>query len=242
MDLALTLITLAFAFTGEAVFGFGAGLIALPILSQIYPIKVAVTLLLSFQFVVAVLILKSYQHIAWDVIKRLALPTIVFVSIGAFSLTYFSDAVLRMILLVFIVLYLLKEIFFSDLKLGSRDSKGFALFGGLFGGWFQGVLGTGGPGYLIYLNELGLSKAQFRVTILLLFFICNFIRTIIFYSEGLFTPEVLKLTAYSVPVVGLSLYTGYRIHHGVSEFLYRKVIYGVLTLSAVSIGVKLLAN
>jgi len=237
--LVATLLVLAFAFTGEAIFGFGAGLVALPILSQFYPVKEAVTLLLAFQLISLVLLVKSHKYIAWDVIKRLFLPTILFVTIGAFSLSYFEEQVLRIILLVFIILYLLKERFFAHLKLGNRESKTFAFLGGSFGAWFQGILGTGGPGYLVYLSEVGLNKAQFRATILALFCICNSIRTLVFLNQGLFTETVLERVAYGIPVVALSLYFGHRVHHNVSEGLYKKVIYLVLGLSAVSLAVKL---
>ena len=239
MNLVIVMSVLAVAFTGEAIFGFGAGLVSIPILSQIYSVKEAVTLLLSFQFLVAILIIKANEHIEWGVVKR-ALPAVMIATVaGTLSLAYLSETLLRGILLFLIVSYLAKEVFYPNLKLGKKDSKLFAAFGGSIGGWFQGVLGMGGPGFIIYLNELGLNKHQFRTTILLLYFFCNLIRVGISVSTGLFTKELLTLTLYCLPVVALALYVGDKVHYKVPESVYKKFVYGLLVCSTLSISYKL---
>jgi len=61
--LIVGIITLAFL--GEAMFGFGGGLIAVPLLSLLLGVKEAVTLVLIFQVLMGFLLIRCYRDIAW---------------------------------------------------------------------------------------------------------------------------------------------------------------------------------
>ena len=84
MDINALLVALiiAVAFLGEAIFGFGGGLISVPLLSLILNVKEAVTLVLIFQLRMGLLIFKSYKHITWKVAKPMTLGVIVGTILG----------------------------------------------------------------------------------------------------------------------------------------------------------------
>lgn len=50
------------AFGGEALFGFGGGLVAVPLLSLVIDVRDAVVLVSVLQFLIGFLIIKNYRH------------------------------------------------------------------------------------------------------------------------------------------------------------------------------------
>lgn len=242
MTLVLTFLVLAIAFTGQAAVGFGGGLVAIPLLCLLYPVKEAVTLYLFFQIMEIGLIFRSRSQIDWTAAKRVIPVALVFVLIGTFSLTYFSETILRGTLSLIIVSYLVKEVFFSHLSLKNKDSTLFAFFAGGLGGWLQGLFGAGGPGFLIYFNEIGLDKYRFRVTMLLLSFLCNLVRVLTSLYTGLFSEKIVTLAIYCLPVVCLALYAGYQLHHRISETVFKRLTYTVLLISSLSLSYGVVEN
>src|SRR5258708_33640020 len=72
----LAAIIIAIAFFGESIFGFGGGLISIPLLSLLIGVKGAVTLVLIFQLLTGLLIWKSYKHIDWKSAKPMTLSIV----------------------------------------------------------------------------------------------------------------------------------------------------------------------
>jgi len=58
--------------------GFGGGLVAIPLLSLIYPVKEAVTLYLFFQLIEVALIFKIRKEIDWKYASKLSVPAFIF--------------------------------------------------------------------------------------------------------------------------------------------------------------------
>ena len=110
MTLALTILIISAACFFEAVFGFGGGLISVPLLSLILGVKEAVTLILIFQLLLGLLILHTYKVTQWTVIKPALAALLLGAAIGTLSLAYFIEATLRLILASAIILYLLKQL------------------------------------------------------------------------------------------------------------------------------------
>ncbi len=208
---------------------------AIPLLSLLYPVKEAVTLYLFFQLVEIFLIAKSYKNIHWKSIKKVTPPTLVFALLGSLSLNQFSESTLRLTLGGVILAYLSKELFWKDFRLAKSDSLAFGFITGSLGGWLQGLLGTGGPAFLIYYNELKLDKSKFRASILLLAFSCNVLRFFSSLGTGLITESLFFLFLSCSPVVLLALYLGSICHQKISQSIYRKLTFLVLLVSALSL-------
>jgi len=234
MEFLYTNLILAAAYFFDGVFGFGAGMISLPLLSQIYPIKVAVTLLLCIQAFMAIAAFNARKEIDWGIIKAAGPAALIGALFGTFALSSFDDQILKIVLGLVILVYLLKEFFFSDVKLGQNNRKVLGAAGGLLGGLLQGAFSVGGPGFMIFLNEAGLKGPAFRASILCLFFLCNLVRAITSASTGLFTEEVLILFVKTSPVVILAIFVGVKAHLSVSSSVSQKVIYLILSFACYS--------
>ncbi len=234
--LIVGIITLAFL--GEAMFGFGGGLIAVPLLSLLLGVKEAVTLVLIFQVLMGFLLIRCYRDIAWKVVGMLSVGLIIGLAIGTVSLVMVKESILRLILAAFIFLFLTKTFFFNDLSF-KKGSGGFlGSIAGALGGLFQGMIGTGGPPLVMFLSELKMEKEAFRATLILLLFACNVLRVIAYGSMGLFTGPILEASLPALPFFGVALVVGHRIHHLISEKVYRYSVYTLLFVAAVSLALK----
>ncbi len=233
--LIVGIITLAFL--GEAMFGFAGGLIAVPLVSLLLGVKEAVTLVLIFQVLMGFLLIRSYRDIAWKAVGLLGVGLIIGSVIGAVSLVLVKESILRLILAAFIFLFLVKTFFFNDLSF----KKGGGVLGsiaGALGGLFHGMIGTGGPPFVMFLSEIKMEKAAFRATLILLLFACNVLRVIVYGSMGLFTEPILEASLPALPFFGVALVAGHRIHHLISEKVYRYSVYTLLFVAAVSLTLK----
>jgi len=235
MSILIASIITFIAFCGNSMFGFGGGLISIPLLSLMWGVKKAVTVILFFQFLMLALLIKIHKNIKWKIVLPTAFIIITGSVIGALSLNYFNEKILLLILLSAIILYFIKIIFFNSIEI---KNKFFSFICGFSGSWFQGVVGTGGPLFVILLNEYKLNKNEFRASIISLFLICNTIRIITYSSQGLFTSEVNEKIFYLFPVFCIAIFIGNRLHNVVSEKFYKNGVYSILACSLVSLIIK----
>jgi uncharacterized membrane protein YfcA len=70
--------TTAISFLCESIFGFGGGLMSIPILTLLLGVRDGVTFVLLFQLLMGLLIFQSYKDIQWKV----AIPMTVGLAVG----------------------------------------------------------------------------------------------------------------------------------------------------------------
>ena len=203
------------------------------VISLFLGVKKAVTLVLVFQLLLGLLIFYTYKITDWTVIRPALAALLVGSVIGTLSLAYLDDNTLRLVLALAVLLYLGKQVLFRDKRFGTQRPKIFGAVGGGLGGWFQGVIGTGAPPLVIYLNEMDLQKAVFRACMIMMLFVCNLTRLVTSISTDLFTSDMLKDALYTLPVFLCALYAGHRTHFKVSQRVYEIGIHSVLLLSSV---------
>jgi len=238
MTLWLIVGIITLAFLGEAMFGFAGGLIAVPLVSLLLGVKEAVILVLIFQVLMGLLLIRCYRDIAWKAVRQLGLGLVVGSVVGTVSLVMVEESILRLILAAFIFLYLAKTFFFNDLSFKKGSGGVLGGVAGALGGLFHGMIGTGGPPFVMFLSELKLEKIAFRATLILLLFACNVLRVIAYGSMGLFTGPILEASLPALPFFAVALVAGHRIHHLISEKVYRYSVYTLLFVAAVSLTLK----
>lgn len=235
-DALLATCIIIIAFFCESLFGFGGGLISIPLLSILFGVKDAVTLVLIFQLLMGVLLFSTYKHTKWKLALPMTVGLLIGTFIGTYSLLLLDNGLLRQLLGISIMLFLIKSIFLKGFTFGKQQWWGSVA--GLVGGWFQGIIGTGGPILTMYVSVILPKKHEFRAMLIYLFFITSVVRIVTSASTGLLTEKVLSVALPVVPVFFLAIYIGNRVHTKINDKYYRYAVNIILLFAAISLLIK----
>lgn len=198
LSLAVSSLTFSFA-------GFGYGLLAVPLLSLVMPVKDAVAVQLPASFLLVTINMIRYgREVKWVELKPLFIGSFLAIPLGALSLSFLPDMMMKRALALFVICVIL----FDRSGLGRERFNRFAQSswgGGMLGvisGWFIGAYTTGGPPAVIYATARfpepdkakGVMAIYFSITdvlIVALFVMTGVMRFDLFYQSVMFFPAVL---------------------------------------------------
>jgi len=227
---------LFFAYLIRGVAGFGSALVAVPLLALTLPLTIVVPLVVFLDYVgSASQGINNRKSIRWDEI----LPLLPFSLLGVVASLYIMDSVnpnmLTLALGGFVILFALYQLL--PMKLG-RASRRISAPSGFFGGFVGTLFGTGGPFYVIYLNLRQLDKNSFRATFAAIFLLDGALRLTGYALKGFYTLEMLSYMALAVPVAGLGLFFGGKIHTALGRDIFIRLISVLLLGSGTALLMK----
>jgi uncharacterized membrane protein YfcA len=199
-------------YTVYGITGFGASIVAIPLLAHLLPLKFAVPMMLVFDLFAGLLLgLKSRRHLDRGELLRLLPFLLVGMGAGAVLLAKASDRWLLMVLGAFVFGYaslnLLRKMQPAPI------SAAWALPAGVIGGVFTALYGTGGPVYTMYLARRLPDKFVLRATIGILILTTAFVRLALFTASGFYSqPGLLMLALALVPCALAGYLMGARLH------------------------------
>ena len=235
MSLALVLVIVFLGTLGQAIFGFGGGLIAIPLLSLIIGVRDGVTLALVLQLATGILLFRQRHHLNWRTSRSMILGLGVGTVVGTYLLSGAGETFLRLFLAGFIAAYLVGSRFPEVSFPYVTASKAGALLTGTAAGYLQGLLGSGGPPLLVYLRATLAERSKVRANLLLLLFISNAVRLPLSLYTDLFNAYVISVAVASIPGFIFAMILGERLHHAINEVYYRRSIEALLAISAISL-------
>lgn len=224
------------AYFVRGIAGFGSGLISVPLLALVFPLKTVVPIIVLLDYVgSASQGIHNRRLIAW----REQLPLIPFmlvgVAVGLALLERMTSATLAQALGGFVIVYAIYQILpFPDL----RGSRAFSVPCGALGGLIGTLFGTGGPFYIIYLGLRGLEKGALRATFAVNFLIDGGIRLAGYASFGFFDLTALVYIACALPIVAVGLWAGGHVHMTLSQKTYARLISALLLFSGAMLLMK----
>lgn len=222
---------IAYAVRGMA--GFGSGLIAVPLLSMVAPVVSVVPMIVALDYMgSASQGLGSQEQIAWRELSILVPFMVVGVAGGLYFLSVLPTAVLSRALGAFVLTFAVYQLLPLPPLRGSRVS---AISCGLMGGLVGTLFGTGGPFYAIYFNLRGLEKSEFRATFATNFLIDGGVRLTAYALAGLLGWATLTNVAAALPLVAIGLYVGGRIHLGLSQRGFVRLVSLILVASGTAL-------
>jgi uncharacterized membrane protein YfcA len=207
---AALIVTLAYTVYGLT--GFGAAIVAIPLLAQFFPLRFAVPMMLVFDLCAGLLLgLKNHRHLSRAELLRL-LPILSVGMVGGVTLlVHVNERWLLLLLGSFVVGYALWSLLSRAVP--SPVSPRWAIPVGLVGGAFSALYGTGGPVYTIYLVRRLPDKVMLRATIGVLIFCTALIRLVLFTGSGLYAQHGLLPLAFALLPCALAGYLlGSRLH------------------------------
>lgn len=218
--------------------GFGSGLIAIPMLAHFLPLTFVVPMVLVLDFVPSV-VLSRHMHlqVRWDEIRFLLPPSIVGILAGSLLLVNLPREPLLVGLGLFVIFFGLRSLF--NVHSEKPISRWWSIAAGLSGGLISALFGTGGPPYVVYLSHRLHDKTQLRGTLSGLFMLDGALRVITFLFIGLLLQnEMLRALLMALPLMGLGLYLGNKVHLGISSRQQLALIGALLLMSGGSLLLK----
>ena len=221
------------AYLVRGICGFGSGLIAIPVLSLMLPLKVAVPLVVILDYLASAgQGVSLRQSIQWGEISRLIVPALIGVSVGLLIFHNADADLLPRFLGGFIFLYALYALWGPKIP---RVSSWWAVPAAISGGTVGTLFGTGGPFYVSYLKARQLDKTAFRATFACIFLLDGTARVTGYLGTAVIDIQLLVLLAMSLPVMILGMYLGGKIHTSLSAEVFTRGISILLLASGTSL-------
>lgn len=240
-QLAWVAAVLFLAFVVRGMSGFGAGLIAVPLLAFVIPLQLAVPLCSLLVFVLfVILVIRDRREVVWPELRLLVPPTIVGALAGLWLFASLDNRVLVALLGAFLACYACYMLAVSVLGLPQlRCSQRWAMPVGFFGSFFDTLFGGGGGTLVvIYINARGIGRAEFRATVAALWFTEMIARIGGYAWAGFYDATVLLLFVVLLPLMWLGTVVGERLGNRVGSETFARILAVMLLASGVSLLAK----
>ncbi len=211
----------------QGVSGFGAALVAMPLLTLFLDVQTAVPLFILHGVVITGYL--SYQlkdHLDWQKIKTLLWGSIPGIVIGTYALKRFDSSILQTAMGVLIFSYATYSLTFKPQPKQLRPC--WAYIAGFCTGAISSAFSAGGPPTVIYVTLSGWKKDVIKVTLSVFFFLTGVLTVTGHALSGLTTIPILKLFAGSVLFTLTGVWLGSLCYGRIQRETYIKVMLWLL--------------
>jgi uncharacterized membrane protein YfcA len=223
------------AYTVFGLTGFGASIVAVPLLAHFFPIRFCVPMMLVFDLCAGLLLgLKNRREVDRAELLRLAPFVAIGMLVGITALVQLPERALLALLGAFVVGYAS----WSLLAPGATRpvAARWAVPAGIVGGAFTALYGTGGPIYTVYLARRLGDARRLRASIAVLIFATAWARLAFFSGTGLlFQPALLRLAVVLVPCALAGYFVGSHLHGRLTPAHAARAIWTLLIVSGASL-------
>lgn len=217
--------------------GFGNALVAMPLLALFVPIEIAAPLVgLANLTSITIVLAGSWRSVDLKAAWRLVLACLIGIPIGLYFLKAVNERTVRIALGAILVVYGLYYLISPRLPYlkGERAAYPFGLLSGILAGAFN----ANGPPIVVYGTLRRWPPESFRATLQGVFLPTTGMVVAGHALAGLWTADVLKLYAYSLPLMLLATLVGIRFGKRIPKEQFHRIVYGFL----VAMGVLLIVR
>lgn len=235
----LALMVVAVLLTGISKSGFagGVGVVAVPLISLKASPTFAVAVMLPLLIVMDALSLKAWWRQRVDRLLWLMFPpAILGVAIGYFTYGWFDEALLKLLLGIFSVLFGLWGVL-KPLR-GKRLPGWVGRLCGGVAGFTSFIAHAGGPPLNVYLLQSPLTKQQFLATAVVFLAMTNLLKLVPYALLGLVNIDNLAIALLLMPIAWLGVRLGLVIQKRIDGELFFRLILGLLIL----LGIRLIMD
>jgi uncharacterized membrane protein YfcA len=206
------ILIVSFAVRGSAGFGGLNG----PLLMVVLPAKVVVPALVFLGVVSSgAIVIRDYRHIDWTAVWRTLPYGIVGTLIGLWLFKTLDTIAIEKGLGIFLLCYGAYALWRTSQATRQPKVSAHALAAVM--GTLSGVIGTmfgamAGVFVAVFLDILKLAKSAFRVTMAATLMTMGVFRAVGYVVVGAVTNEVLVLIAVALPLIGIGVFLGNRMH------------------------------
>lgn len=238
LELAVACSAVTLGYTVFGLTGFGANIVALPVLAHVMSLRSAVpTLLLLDLLSAALLSSRNRSSVEVTELKHLVLPMLAGMALGLPLLQYAPESLLLVLLGGFVGLVAAWNLF--GRAKGAIASRGWVWPTGLAGGAFSTVFGTGGPVYTLYLAHRIVDATRLRATVASVILGSALVRLVLFSGSGLLRESALPAVAATLlPCALVGYLIGSRLHFRMPQADVKRAIWMLLVGAAISLVVR----
>lgn len=212
--------------------GFGFSLVAAPFLLFILSPREVIPILVLISIALNLMVLKDCgRHLNFKKILPILAGGVLSLPLGIHLLTVLDPGFFKVVVGIFIVAVAL--IMMSGWRKPLPPSLWSLIPIGLVSGVLNGSLSMSGPPVVLFLNNQGTGKEEFRANMAGYFFSLNLFTVAIYMLKGVLNVEVLTTTAIYVPVFLIGTWIGIKISHVIPEGLFKKVTLTLITLTGI---------
>lgn len=202
--------------------GFGSSTIFLPFALFFFDFQTALILVAIFHMSGNIGRIAFFRH---GLNKRLLLifgiPSVLFTIGGALLVNYLSQPILKLILGLFLIVYVLIS---WGGGLNVKPTKRNSLFGGGLSGFFAGLVGTGGALRGAFLNSFGLKKSVYIATAAAISLAVDVTRIPIYLGSGFLQAKLYYFIPLLFLVAIAGSFIGKKIVHKIPQKIFRRVV------------------
>lgn len=230
-ELLLVALIVAAAQAVYVLLGFGAGLVSVGCLVLLLPdVRDAVVLLLLVCLPAELGVVRSsWKSISWRGVAALLVGIGAGIPLGAWLLRFGKPSFLLVVLGAFLVLSGVAFLRSPSARRGGWPPW-VAPGVGLVSGVLTGLFGTGGPPLVLYYRASGADKAAFRGNLMAVFLLQTAVRVPVYALLGLIAAAHLVSALLLLPAVALGAWLGHRVHLGLAESGFRRLVSAALLL------------
>ena len=238
MSLTLPVVSiLVMSAFARGMIGFGNALIAMPLLALVVSVQIAspVVALANLTGILVILV-GHWRSVDVKAAWRLTLSSLIGIPIGLFFIKSANESLVRVLLGAMLIAFGLYYLIAPRLPYlrGEGTSYAFGLASGVLGGAYN----TNGPPIVIYGALRRWPPESFRATLQGVFLPTNLMVIVGHALAGLATPTVLRLYAYSLPLMLPATLLGMRLGRRIPEGQFSRLVYAFL----VAMGALLIAR
>jgi uncharacterized membrane protein YfcA len=229
-DNVLLVLTILFfsTFTRSAL-GFGDALVAMPLLTLVIGMQQATPLVaLGASTIAVTILLGAWRKVDVQAAWRLILSTLLGIPVGLILLKAAPEGVMKAILGLLLIGFSVYNLF--TFQLPHLKNERFSYLFGFVAGILGGAYNTNGPPVVIYGMMREWPPERFRATLQGYFLFTGGTILISHGLAGLWTPRVLRLYAYALPVIIAAVLLGGWVNKRIAGERFKQVVYVFLII------------
>lgn len=212
--------------------GFGAALIAMPLITTMVPLRLAVPSCTIIGVALCLQMAWTYRkHIDFDRLKPVYMGTVPGAFVGITMMQELPAHYLKLGMGVFLFIYAMWGLFFEGKK-QKVVHRGWGVVAGFCSTAISSSVGMGGPPTIVYTSLAGWAKDTVKAGIASYFIVSGILIISLQTYAGIQTKETVLLFACAAPAVMLGARLGVFASKHIGEFAYRKVLFGMLAFMA----------
>lgn len=237
--LALCMLAIFAAYTLRGATGFGAGVVAIPLLALVMPLTVVIPVITTLGIVAAFgQSVQEFRHVDWRALRGLALPSAIGLALGLWLFASLDHALLLKAFAAFIIAFGLWS-FLPRAPAAKMPPQSLAAAAGGAGGLVATLFGgMAGPFYAIYLRALALDKRRFRASMSSVLLCLGLVRAAGYGSLGFYDRRAIAALLLFAPVMALAMLAGDRWHARLGQAQFERIVATLLVASGVALLLK----